>query len=327
MAAYLCPVFQEPQLSDNDEFLAGGLLWFYEAGTNTPTMPYTTPAGDVPYSNPIVLDSRGAPGITIWLTGGQSYRIVLEDKPYYGQAHGTVITEHDNITGVNDPSVNTVDSNWILFDGNPTYVSGTSFSVAGDQRSIFTQFRRLYTNNSGGVVYSSISSASYAAGVTTVVVVNDSGNLDSGISSVHYAFVNPISLPTTYDNLNLTEINGGTNPWTDANNTFDTGNTLDVVYEIEFANGMQMKHGSHKFEFAVGETQKTYTFTYPNAFTTAASPPYISLSGVGVVPGHSITPVAATWSDTDVVIDVYFTPALGSGGPLEVFVNFLALGY
>lgn len=196
MTAYLCPVFQEPQLSDNDEFLAGGLLWFYEAGTNTPTMPYTTPAGDVPYSNPIVLDSRGSPGITIWLAGGQSYRIVLEDKPYYGQTHGTVITEHDNITGINDPSVNTVDSNWILFDGNPTYVSGTSFSVTGDQRSIFSDRRRLYSNNTGGVIYSSIVSASYASGVTTVTVTNDSGSLDTGLSSVYYSFSLPVALPT-----------------------------------------------------------------------------------------------------------------------------------
>lgn len=327
MTAYLCPVFQEPQFTDNDEFLAGGLLWFYEAGTSTLATAYTTETGDVAWSNPIVLDSRGESGGTIWLAQGQAYRIVLENKPAYGQTHGAVITEHDNITGINDPSVGATDDNWILFAGEPTYISATSFSVSGDYRDIFTQYRRLYTNNTGGVVYSSVSSASYGSGITTVVVTNDSGTLDVGLNSVYYAFVDPISLPNTYDNLNLTDINGGANPWTDGNNTFDTGYTLDVVNEIQFANGLQMKRGSHKFEFAVGETQKTYTFTYPHQFATLGFPPNVSLSGPGVVPGHSITPVVATFDETEAVVDVYFTPALGSGGPLEVFVNILAIGY
>lgn len=266
MTAYLCPVFQEPQFTDNDEFLAGGLLWFYEAGTNTPTMPYTTPAGDVPYSNPIVLDSRGAPGITIWLAGGKSYRIVLEDKPYYGQTHGTVITEHDNITGINDPSVGATDGNWILFSGEPTYISGTSFSVSGDYRDIFTQYRRLYTNNTGDVIYSSVSSSSYAAGVTTVVVVNDSGTLDVGLNAVYYAFVNPISLPNTYDNLDVTTLNGET-PWTNGNNTYGTSS---IAGFINFANGVKFWRGEMTVSVPNG-TVATYTSTklFSSPFPTA----------------------------------------------------------
>lgn len=266
MTAYLCPVFQEPQFTDNDEFLAGGLLWFYEAGTSTLATAYTTETGDVAWSNPIVLDSRGESGGTIWLAQGQPYRIVLEGKPAYGQTHGAVITEHDNITGINDPSVGATDGNWILFSGEPTYISGTSFSVSGDYRDIFTQYRRLYTNNTGGVIYSSVSSASYAAGVTTVVITNDSGTLDVGLNAVYYSFSDPIALPNTYDNLNLTQVNGS-EPWTDANNTYGVAAPGGFV---TFANGVRFWRGEMTVSVPNG-TVATYTSTklFSSPFPTA----------------------------------------------------------
>ena len=209
MTAYLCPVFQEPQFTDNDEFLAGGLLWFYEAGSSTLATSYTTESGDVAWSNPIVLNSRGESGGTVWLKSGQAYRIVLEGKPAYGQTHGEVITEHDDITGINDPSVGATDDNWILFAGEPTYLSATSFSVPGDFRDIFANRRRLYSNNSAGVIYSSVSSSSYASGVTTVNVTNDSGVLDVGLNAVYYSFSLPIALPTDLYSLGTTFNNPG----------------------------------------------------------------------------------------------------------------------
>ena len=209
MTAYLCPVFQEPQFTDNDEFLAGGLLWFYEAGTSTLATAYTTEDQSAAWPNPIVLNSRGESGGTIWLAQGQAYRIVLEGKPAYGQTHGAVITEHDDITGINDPSVGATDGNWILFAGEPTYISGTSFSVPGDFRDVFAERRRVYSINNSGVVYSSVSSASYAAGVTTVNVVNDSGTLDVGLSAVYYSFSLPIALPTDIYSLGTTFNNPG----------------------------------------------------------------------------------------------------------------------
>ena len=327
MTAYLCPVFQEPQFTDNDEFLAGGLLWFYEAGTSTLATAYTTEDQSAAWPNPIVLNSRGESGGTIWLAQGQAYRIVLEGKPAYGQTHGAVITEHDDITGINDPSVGATDGNWILFDGSPNYINTTSFSVSGDFRDIFTEHRRLYTNNTGGVVYSSVVSVSYGSGVTTVVVTNDSGTLDVGLNAVYYSFSDPIALPNTYDNLNLTEINGGVNPWTDANNTFDTGVAFDTVYEIEFANGLKMKRGSHKLLFAVGDQYETYTFTYGTAFPNISFPPMVTAAGPGISTGRTVTATVSTYAENDVIIEAYITPALMSGGPLEVFVNFIAFGY
>lgn len=251
MTAYLCPVFQEPQFTDNDEFLAGGLLWFYEAGSSTLATAYTDEAGSVAWSNPIVLNSRGESGGTIWLTGGTQYRIVLENKPIYGQTHGAVITDHDYISGINDPSVFSSDANWILFAGTPTYVSATSFTVAGDQRDIFAEHRRVYTINSGGTVYSSVDTAVFGSGLTTVTIINDSGVLDVGLSAVYYSSIAPIALPNSYDELTATDLDA-TNLtsvatinttaiadfWTDANNTFVPNADPLATYFI-FANNLR----------------------------------------------------------------------------------------
>jgi len=74
--------------------LSGGKLWSYQAGTTTPQTTYTTSAGNVAHTNPIILDSAGrVPGGEIWLTAGASYKFVLMTS-----ADVTLVT-WDNITG------------------------------------------------------------------------------------------------------------------------------------------------------------------------------------------------------------------------------------
>jgi len=187
--AYLSPLLNDAQFNDDCTFLAGGLIWFYQAGTSTPLLAYTTPVADTAWSNPIQLDQRGETGGEIWLKSGSSYKIILEGPPEYGQAHGVVISTFDNITGVNDPGTTTI-QNWVAFTGTPTYISATSFSVTGDQRTTFLESRRLKTTNTAGTIYSTVVSSAYATGVTTVTVSNDYGQaLDSGLSAVSYGFV------------------------------------------------------------------------------------------------------------------------------------------
>jgi hypothetical protein len=86
------------QFFNNDGVpLAGGLIYTYLAGTNTPVATYTTSAGNVAHSNPIVLDSAGrVPGGEIWLTNGVLYKFVLKDSA------GTLIGTYDNISPIND---------------------------------------------------------------------------------------------------------------------------------------------------------------------------------------------------------------------------------
>jgi hypothetical protein len=56
------------QFFDNNGVpLSGGKIYTYEAGTNTPLATYTSSAGNVAHTNPIILDSAGrVPGGEIW---------------------------------------------------------------------------------------------------------------------------------------------------------------------------------------------------------------------------------------------------------------------
>jgi hypothetical protein len=82
--------------------LSGGKLWSYQAGTTTPQATYTTSAGNVAHTNPIILDSAGrVPGGEIWLTTGASYKFVLMTS-----ADVTLAT-WDNITGINGTGIAT----------------------------------------------------------------------------------------------------------------------------------------------------------------------------------------------------------------------------
>lgn len=85
-----------------------------------------------------------------------------------------------------DMRVQVNDHGWINYgngSGPPsyTYVSSTSFSVAGDNlTAVYSQFRRLRAQGSAtGTIYGTITSRSYSSGTTTVVVQWDSGSLSN----------------------------------------------------------------------------------------------------------------------------------------------------
>ena len=80
------------QFFDNNGVpLAGGLLYTYAAGTTTPQTTYTTSAGNIANSNPIVLDSAGRVPNEIWLTSTLFYKFLLKTSV------GTQIASYDNI--------------------------------------------------------------------------------------------------------------------------------------------------------------------------------------------------------------------------------------
>jgi hypothetical protein len=182
MAFFLSPVLNEQQFDANGEPRAGALITTYLAGTLTAVTTYKTSTGTA-HTNPIQLDSAGyyPNGTQLWLQGGFSYKFVITDSD------GSNSRTYDNITGVGDDLAG-IDE-WILYSAAPTYISATSFSVAGDQTNIFQVLRRTKTVNSGGTIYSSIASSSFGAGITTVTVTNDSGVLDAGLSAVSYGLL------------------------------------------------------------------------------------------------------------------------------------------
>ena len=83
--------------TNTGEVLTGGKLYTYLAGTTTPATTYTTSAGNVPWTNPIVLNAAGRVSGSgeIWLTDGEAYKFTLKDST------DVLIATYDNIVGIN----------------------------------------------------------------------------------------------------------------------------------------------------------------------------------------------------------------------------------
>lgn len=103
MAVNLSPVFGAAgQLfDDNGNPLAGGKINTYLAGSTTNAATYTTSAGNIAHTNPIVLDAAGrVPSGEIWLTNAVSYKFVITDSA------NNLIGTYDNIDGINSFGLN-----------------------------------------------------------------------------------------------------------------------------------------------------------------------------------------------------------------------------
>jgi len=180
----ISPLFNDAQLDNNGLPLAGGLVNWYLAGTTTPVIVYSESSGSIANTNPVVLNTRGEPSNPIWLQAGSVYKAVLNDSL------GNLIRTVDNISGVNDTSVPII-SEWVLYSGAATYISGSSFSVAGDTTATFDTNRRVKATVSGTDRYGTISGSVFSLGVTTVTLVLDSGVLDASLATVYYGFLDP----------------------------------------------------------------------------------------------------------------------------------------
>jgi hypothetical protein len=184
MAYFLAPIFNDQQVDSNGAPLSGGSIYTYLAGTSSAYPTYTDNTGLTPQANPIVLNSLGLPSSPIWLTGGISYKFTIRD------ALGVLQRTIDNISGINDANVSV--SQWVTFGAAPTYISATSFSVAGDQTGTFQVARRIQATVTAGVVYGTITAAAFST-VTTVTVKLDSGALDSGLNTVALGLLTPVN--------------------------------------------------------------------------------------------------------------------------------------
>jgi hypothetical protein len=186
MANFLAPIINGQQFDANGDPLSSGTIEVYLAGTSTPATTYTTQAGGTPNTFPIDLNTLGVnEDGEIWLIGGASYKFVIKDSA------GVTLRTLDNMSGINDSAITT--DQWISYQATPTYVSATSFTVAGDQTQTFQIGRRLKSTNTGGTIYSTITGSAYSSPNTTVTVRNDSGVLDSGISQVSYGIISVLN--------------------------------------------------------------------------------------------------------------------------------------
>jgi hypothetical protein len=198
MPAFLSPIGNNaiPFFTQQGVVLAGGMIYTYLAGTTTPQATWTTSTQSVPNANPIVLNSAGLPPQEVWLQQGTSYKFVIQDS------QGNTLQTLDNISGIND--IAAVPSEWVSSNLTPTYISGTQFSVPGNQTSVFQIGRRVQANVSAGTVWGTITNSAFST-VTTVTVVWDTGQLDSGLSSVSYALMSAThpSIPNALVNVQV----------------------------------------------------------------------------------------------------------------------------
>ncbi|CAB4240969.1 Domain of unknown function DUF4183 [uncultured Caudovirales phage] len=97
MAVFLSPFGGAGwQFFNNDgTVLWGGKIYTYAAGTNTPQATYTTSAGSIAHTNPIILNSAGRVSTgEIWLLSTSAYKFVLNTSA------DVLIATYDNVWGI-----------------------------------------------------------------------------------------------------------------------------------------------------------------------------------------------------------------------------------
>lgn len=145
--------------------LAFGKIYTKQAGTDTDKPTFTTELGDVENPNPIILNSEGY--AAIYWSG--SYFIVVDDQ------NDANIWSEDNVSSV-------VVDEWVNCE-TPTYISTTSFKITGNVTDVYQVGRRVQIDNDVPTLeYSTIKISSFAAGDTTITVVD--AVVDAGIVEV-----------------------------------------------------------------------------------------------------------------------------------------------
>ena len=109
--------------------LVGGRVYTYAAGTTTPLATYTTSAGTVANTNPVILNARGE--ADIWYTTGVSYKVVLKDSADATiwtvdniAVSGSLATQNSNAVNITGGTI----GSGVTFNGNST---GTAANVTG----------------------------------------------------------------------------------------------------------------------------------------------------------------------------------------------------
>ena len=235
MSVFLSPVYGAgAQLFTNQGVvLSGGKVYVYVANSTTAADTWTTAAASVKNSNPIVLDTAGRTPQEIWLLGGVLYKFVVTDS--VGNQIGQT---WDYIQGVNDTAYSV--SQWQASGFTPSYVSATSFTTVGDSTGTFQVGRRTQSVVTAGTAYSTIKSATYSAGTTTIVLINDSLTLDNGLSSANVALLTPRN-----SSLGMTAVSSGTAPLLLAVKTTAGSLALATPAPIVFGSGVTDVWGAY----------------------------------------------------------------------------------
>jgi hypothetical protein len=156
MAVFLSPVggVAAQFFTNTGAVLTGGKLYTYAAGTTTPLVSYTTSAGNVARTNPIVLDAAGRvpDGGEIWITSA-SYKFVLTDST------NVLIATYDNISGIGAASV-------LNYTGNGATVA---YATTGNVMNVY--INGIYQNKNTYSVVNTTLTFSEAPPVNSIIEI------------------------------------------------------------------------------------------------------------------------------------------------------------
>lgn len=308
---------------------SGYKLFTYTAGTTTKTTTYTDSTGTVANANPIILNSSGYPAasgniVEIWGLTGTTYKFVLAPSTDTDPPASPIWTR-DGIPLMND--IGSSISEWVV-GPTPTYISGTQFSLAGDQTSTWTIGRRVKATVTAGTVYGRITASSFSSVTTITLQLDGSQALDSGLTAVWYALLGslvksePERIGTTSGTDTYTVTVGVTrlvigDEYKVKIGTTNTSTTPTLNLDSLGAKTIVRMDGS---ALLAGDLNGQHIFRWDGTNMVVLNPINVKQSQIpqadfiGVCNGRLTltTGVAITTSDVTAATTVFFTPYLGN---------------
>lgn len=207
MSLQISPFGNTQFFDTNGQPASGYQLFIYLSGTSTKAVTYTDINGVGQQQNPILLNTSGRPMQPIYIDVSVIYKFVLASPTDTDPPTSPLYTVDGVSAGIQGNV--TLTPEWTT-GTTPTYISGTQFSVVGDQTLTYTVGRRVKAVLNSGSYYGTITATLFGAGVTTVTLLMDAGSLDNTISTVSYAFLSASgsSWPAGYTNGLTTNLAG-----------------------------------------------------------------------------------------------------------------------
>lgn len=156
---------------------------------------------------------------------------------------------------------------WEIRGNAVTYVSGTTFTMTGDQTTFFSTGRRVKAAG-GSTIYASIVSSSYNGAITTATILGDSGaTLDASLSNVQLG-IDPLSAAVILTG-NYYPLAGGELLGNMTLSNRDIAKYKNLFAFAEYDNGNS--GASKTIAFSNGQNQKI-TLTADTTLTISAPP-------------------------------------------------------
>lgn len=215
----LSPVGNVQFVTNNGVPYVGLKIFTYDAGTSTKRASFTDSTGVTSHTNPIIVGADGRSPSPIYLLDGVGYKILIA-APSDTDPPTSPFYTWDSVYSIAATAPTFTLNEWTA-GPTPTYVSGTQFSLVGNQTATFHIGRRVRATISGGDRYGTITNSVFGA-VTTVTLELDSGTLDVTLSAVAYGLVSAVNPSINAASLTLPNILSGVNQFSNVKNAMSS---------------------------------------------------------------------------------------------------------